>query len=41
MSIWESGRYLAAASLVALARSLKMFQSVFDSHTGAIAADSG
>src|SRR3989338_3710704 len=41
MSIWGSGRYFLAASLVALASSLKMFQSVFDSQTGATAADSG
>ena len=41
MSFCGSGKYFAAASLVAFARSRKMFQSVFDSHTGAMAADSG
>ena len=41
MSICGSGRYFFAASLVTRASSLKMSQSVFDSHTGAIAADSG
>src|SRR3972149_7075723 len=41
MSFRGCGKYFAAASLVALARSRKMFQSVFDSHTGGMAAESG
>jgi len=40
-SFCNSGKYFSAASLVTFARSRKMFQSVFDSHTGAMAADSG
>ena len=41
MSFCGSGRYFFAASLVTLASSRKMSQSVLDSHTGAIAAESG
>src|SRR3989304_1756783 len=41
ISTWGSGRYFLAASLVTLASSLKMFQSVLDSQTGATAADNG
>src|SRR3990172_857673 len=41
MSIGAAGMYFLAASLVAMASALKISQSVFDSQTGATAADSG